>query len=91
MNESETYRVIRDIAREELKALNLDIKPWHQGKINEVVSPTKLKVFVDGSDTAQTIPCSKNEPYAVGDEVWIVYINNNPRDKFVFGLRGLST
>lgn len=91
MNESETYKVIRDIAREELKALNLDIKPWHQGKVNQIISPTTLKVFVDGSDIAQTIPCSKNEPYTVGDEVWIVYINNNPRDKFVFGLRGLST
>ena len=84
------YSLIESAVYNILQKEKLDIRPWHNGKVTQVLSPTKLKVCVDGSDVEQTISCSKNEPYKVGDEVWVVYINNNARNKFVFGLRGVS-
>jgi hypothetical protein len=89
MNDKQFHNIIREIIREELKKLNLLTGQWHLGTVSEILSQKRLKVFVDGSDTAQTIPCNPDITFAVNDEVWVVYINGNPRDKYVISKRAI--
>jgi hypothetical protein len=88
MNDKQFYEMVRTIVRDELKAQNL-VGQWHLGKVSEVLSTKQIKVFVDGGDIAQTVACNPSVTFAVNDEVWVVYINGNPRDKFAISKRAV--
>lgn len=62
---------------------------WHNGRVAEVISDKMLRVYVDGSILAQKIPCNPSINFAVGNEVWVVNINRDSRDKFVLSKRGV--
>jgi hypothetical protein len=91
MNDKQFYDMLREIVREELKSQSLLDKQWHHGLVESVDSSIKLKVFVDGSEISQTISCNPDVSFSVGDQVWVIYINGNPRDKFVLAKRGILT
>jgi hypothetical protein len=63
---------------------------WHLGSVDQIISAGKLKVFVDGSDTSQTVSCDPDKTFSQGDHVWVVFINGNPRDKFVISKRAVG-
>jgi hypothetical protein len=84
------YEYVKQIVIDILKSNGMFIGQWHVGTVDQVISPTRLKVFVDGSNTSQTIPCNPDVTFNVGDYVWVVYINGNPRDKFVLCKRAVE-
>jgi len=83
MTNDEFLDIVRSIFYTELKKLNKLTGEWHLGKVNSVISPYVLSVFVDGSTSAQNIPCNPNIIFNKDEEVWVHYINGNPMDKFV--------
>ncbi|MGG3892000.1 hypothetical protein [Metabacillus fastidiosus] len=72
-----------------LSRLGLLNGQWHLGEVTQVLSPTKLKVKVDGSETEQTISCNPDVTFQTGNHVWVIFINGNGRDKFVISKRAL--
>lgn len=89
MNDKQFYDFIKNTVEDILAAQGLLTGQWHLGTVDQVISPTKLKVFVDGSDVSQTISCNPDVAFAVGNHVWVIYINGNPRDKFVLSKRAI--
>lgn len=87
MNNDQLHNIIKQIIQTELKNKNILNGQWHLGVVDSIIDSKKLSVFVDGSTTAQTIPCDPDRTYQVGDEVWVVFINGNPRNKQVMGRR----
>jgi hypothetical protein len=89
MNDKQIYEKIKTIVLDVLKSQGLLQGQWHLGQVSDVISTKQIKVFVDGSDTSQTVSCNPDITFNVNDEVWVVYINGNPRDKFVISKRAL--
>lgn len=83
------YKDVENIVYNILNQEKLLNKSWHLGTVDSVVSPLKLKVFVDGSTTSQTVSCNPDITFVTGDYVWVLYINGNPRDKFVISKRAI--
>ncbi|MGD6876760.1 hypothetical protein [Bacillus infantis] len=83
------YQDIENIVYNILNKEKLLNKQWHLGTIDTVISPLKVKVFVDGSDVSQTVSCNPDITFTSGDYVWVLYINGNPRDKFVISKRAI--
>jgi hypothetical protein len=90
MNENQFYKHMEEIVLNVLKDQGMLIGQWHLGQVDTVVSPLKLKVFVDGDTTSQTVSCNPDITFAAGDHVWVVFINGNPRDKFVISKRAVG-
>ncbi|MGM7685229.1 hypothetical protein ACSVDA_24290 [Cytobacillus sp. Hm23] len=57
--------------------------------IYEIISSTKVKVIVDGGSIPQTVSCNPDVSFDVSDEVWVLFVNGNPRDQFVISKRSL--
>ncbi|GED72724.1 hypothetical protein BRE01_64260 [Brevibacillus reuszeri] len=74
---------IRELIREEFKNEGLLKEPWRFRKIDEVLSPTKVKCFVDGSDTSIVISCNPDVLFRKNDEVWIVNTARDNKSRFV--------
>lgn len=89
MNDRQLYDSIKEIVLDVMRAEGAFIGQWHLGLVDSIVSPTKLKVFVDGSTTSQTISCNPDVTFPVESHVWVVYINGNARDKFVLSKRAI--
>jgi hypothetical protein len=62
---------------------------WHVGTVDEVISDKRLRVFVDGNDVSQIVSCNPDIAFSKGDEVWIIFVNKNPIDKFVLSKRAV--
>ncbi len=62
---------------------------WHLGKVVSVINSKLLSVYVDGSSVAQNISCSSDIVYAPDDEIWVVFINGDSKNKFVISKRGV--
>jgi hypothetical protein len=88
MDTKQFYEMVRTIVRDELKSQNI-VGQWHLGTVTEVTDTKQLKVIVDAGELSQTIPCNPSVTFAVNDEVWVVYINGNARDKFVLCKRAV--
>lgn len=56
---------------------------FHMGIINQVISNKQLSVFVDGSNIAQTIRCNPDVTFSIGEQVIVIFINNDPKNKYV--------
>lgn len=82
---------IKDIVYQILEKENLTAKEWQLGKIDEVLSEYRLKVFINGSTVSEIVPCNPNVKFFNGEFVWVIFINGNPRDKFVPFKRSIGT
>lgn len=80
---------VKDIVYKILNKHNLLQGNWHLGKVDTVISSTKIKAFVDGSATSQLIAANPDVAFTVGDEIWIIFINNNQKDKYALCRRGI--
>ncbi|MDT0160259.1 hypothetical protein [Bacillus sp. AG4(2022)] len=89
-NNKQDYDAIVEIVKNTINSLGLQVGQWHLGKVTEVVSLTKLKVIVDDGQFAQTVSCNPDITFAVDDQVWVIFINGNPRDKFVLSKRAVE-
>ena len=88
MDDKKFYEFVREIVKSELSKQNL-VGNWHLGKVSSIVNSKQLKVYVDGGTIEQTIPCNPSVTFAVNDEVWVVYVNGNSKDKFVLSKRAV--
>jgi hypothetical protein len=82
-------KVITRIVNQILTKQGLLQGQWHLGTVDQVISNKKTKVFVDGSDIAQTVSCNPDLNLVSGDSVWVIFINNNPLDKFIISKRAV--
>lgn len=55
------------------------------GMIEEVLSDSRLRVYLDHATRSEIVTCSPHVNYKLGDRVLIEKINNNPHDMFVVG------
>jgi hypothetical protein len=85
----ELIRIVESLVYGILNNNKLLTGQWQLGQVEEVISDKSLKVYVNGSDVAQTIPCNPDVTFNVGDHVWVIFINGNGRDKFVLCKRGV--
>jgi hypothetical protein len=72
-------KIVYSILRKE-KLLQTE---FHMGKVESVLSVNQLTVFVDGSDTSQKIKSNPDATFNVDDQVIVIFINNNPNNKYV--------
>lgn len=72
-----------------LRKNNILLGEWHLGKVKTVLSTKLLEVYVDGSDVAMKIPCNPDVTFAVGDEVFVQFINRDTKNKFIPYKRGV--
>lgn len=61
---------------------NLLFNSWRFGKVAEVISTTKLKCYIDGSDVAITVSCNPDITFAINDEIWIVNTAKDNSSRF---------
>ncbi len=87
--QEDLLKMIQDVVNQVIDNANLRTGSWRLGEVQSVISSTQLKVYVDGSTTAITIPCNPSVTFAIGDNVWVININGNPRDRFVLCKRGI--
>lgn len=64
---------------------------WRNGTVEGIISKNLLSIRVDGSEDTQNIPCDPDRVYKVGDEVIVVLLNNDPKNKYVLGKKGVGT
>lgn len=89
MDEKELIKIIKNLINIELKNNNILLGQWHLGKIESIINNKLLSVFVDGSNVSQKIPCNPDIGFNINDEVWVVFINNDSKNKFVLCKRGV--
>lgn len=89
MTEQQFYDVVKKIVYQILIKEKLLQSEWHLGKVESVIDSKTLSVYVDGSTTPQTIPCNPDVTFNVGDEVFVLFVNNDSRNKFVPFKRGV--
>lgn len=83
------YKLLSEIVRTEIRNLGLLNGDWHLGKVDSVVSNKMLNVLIDGSSTPQPVPCNPDINFSPQDNVIVVYINGNSKDKFVLCKRAV--
>lgn len=83
--------LIRKIVKEELKNNNLLTGDWHLGKVESIVStsPPVLSVLVDGSTIAQKIAYNPTITFTPGQEIFVLFINGDSKNKFALCPRGI--
>ncbi len=84
------YQSVKKIVEQILVDKNVLRGDIHYGEVDEVISSSKLKVKLDGSDTPQKIPCNPDITFNIGDQVVVQFFNKNPKDKFVICRREVS-
>jgi hypothetical protein len=89
MTEQQFYDAVRKIVYQILTKEKLLQSEWHLGTVESVIDSKTLSVYVDGSTTPQAIPCNPDVTFNVGDEVFVLFVNNDSRNKFVPFKRGV--
>ena len=80
---------VRSIVQAELNNLGLLQGQWHLGKVSSVINSKQITAYVDGSTTAQTIASNPSVTFSVNDEIWIIFVNGNSKDKFALCKRAI--
>jgi hypothetical protein len=83
------YETIKKIIYQILRKENLFQGEWHNGKVESVISAKLLSVYVDGSTTAQKIPCNPDVTFVIGDEIFVIHVNGDSKNKFALCRRGV--
>lgn len=89
MTNDELINIISTVVQNELKKSNLHNGQWHLGTVDQVKTSKLLSVFVDGSTTAQDIPCNPDITFTVGSRVFVLYVNGDTKNKFIPFKRGI--
>jgi hypothetical protein len=76
-------KTVKQTLQQELEKLNLLKGDWHSGVVASVIDSKYLSVKVDGSDTAQTIPFNQSEIFTANDNVLVIFLNHDSKNKFV--------
>lgn len=89
MEQEDFILSVQKIIRNELKRANLYAGQWHLGKVDSVIDTKHIKCFVDGNVVSETIGANPDITFATGQEIWVVFINGNPLDKFALCKRAV--
>lgn len=82
--------VVQSIVKTEIQNAGLYLGQWHNGTVEEVISPSRLRVFVDGSMTSQQVPCNPDVLFKSGDKVFVLFVNGDTKNKFIPFKRGIE-
>lgn len=82
-------KYVKRIVYQILNNENLLRREWHLGKVESVIDTKSLMVFVDGSITSQKVSCNPDITFAANDEVWVLFINGDSKNKFVISKRAI--
>lgn len=85
-----TIKIIKDIVYMILRNEGLLRGEWNNGVVVGVISASLLSVRVNGSEIIQKIPCNPSVTFAVGDEVFVHFVNGDTKNKFVPYKRGVQ-
>lgn len=80
-------KTIKDLVKQELKGLN---NRDHYGRIDSVVDQYKAYVYVDNGTISQLIPTNPNITFSANEEVYVVFINGDEKDKFVLCQKAIN-
>lgn len=80
---------VKNVVYTILRKENLLQGEWHLGKVESVINPKRLKVFVDGSETAITVPCNPDVNFQPGDEIFVIFINRDSKNKYALCKRAI--
>jgi hypothetical protein len=86
-NGIEFHRTVEQTVMNILKTEGLLNSQWGYGKVDEVISSSKLKVFVNGGLESTLIPCNPDITFSPEDHVVVVNVNGNTNDRFVISRR----
>lgn len=89
MDQQYVINMVSKIVEQELDKRNLLKGNWQLGKVDSVISSTRLKVFINGSSVSQEISCNPDVNFQPGNHVWVIYANGSLLDKFVLCRRGI--
>jgi len=89
LNEKKFLLKVKKIIYSVLQNEKLLQREWHLGTVESVIDSKTLSVYVNGSTTPQTIPCNPDITFAVGDKVFVHFVNGDSRNKFVPYKRGI--
>lgn len=89
MNTQDTLEILRTLIKTEIRNAGLLTGQWRLGKVASVISNKKLMVKVDGSTVAQEIGCNPDGNFSINDEVWVIFINGDSKNKFVISRRAV--
>lgn len=89
MNQEAIYGLIRKMIQTEISNLGLLQGEWHLGKVDGVVDNKKLHAFIDGSSTSQLIASNPDVSFQPLDEIYVVYINGDSKNKFALCRRAV--
>lgn len=79
----ELIALVRNIVNTELHNIGLLNGQWHVGKVASVVNSKMLSIYLDGSTTAQNIPCNPDVTFSAGNYVFVLFINGDSKNPFV--------
>lgn len=88
-NSREFINAVEIIVRTFLENEGLLKGNWRLGKVKDTISQGLLEVYVDGSTTFQQIPCDPDKSFNTGDEVFVVLVNGDSKNKFVLCKRNV--
>lgn len=71
------------LVENKLRKANLIRGEWHIGKIDSIINPYSANVFVDGSTTSQKVPTNPNINFVAGEQVLVVFLNGDSKNKYV--------
>ncbi len=80
--EIEAYQLrqmIENVIEQKFDEYGLKRNQFRYGKVESVISPNSLRVFIDGSDVPITVQCDPDKTFSIGDEVLIIEINKTTR------------
>lgn len=83
------YNLIASIVQTEVRNSGLLNGNWHLGKVESVINSKRLNILVDGSSIPQPIPCNPDVTFSPQDEVIVIFLNGNSKNKFVICRRAI--
>jgi len=83
------FNIVKKIVYKVLHAENLTQREWNHGEIESVIDSKFANVYVNGSNNTQKIPTNPDITFAAGDKVFVIFINRDPKDKFVISKRSV--
>lgn len=83
------HEAVSKIVYKILENNNLLQSEWQLGKVDTVIDSKTLKCFINGGSVSMTVKCNPNVTFNPGEEIWVIFINNNPTNKFALCPRGI--
>lgn len=84
MSQDKFIQTVSQITTNLLDKLGFFVDEWHLGKVAGVNANKTLNLYIDGSTTVTpSVPSNPDVTFAVGDFVWVHFVNRKKTNLFV--------